>query len=244
MTVSVFPQQSKRWPLEGGLKRRLPVRLYNRESAEALWGQHYSAPGPPFRDPSGCSGSPGWAVRGQCSPSWLSAQAAPDRPCTRSPWATRVLSVGPETRSRPDAESSEPHFLLAGRGVGGEHFLLCTDSRGDVIAVSSFGQPPRGQRSAVGRAGARSQERALRLPTQPCAPPGLQSRKRPLDQALPSTEAPSCRAHLPPGRRGLHLQRLKTHFPCPVLIAVCLPGIFHGIKSCLPSPILPSSPTF
>lgn len=32
--------------------------------------------GPPFRDPSGCSGSPGWAVRGQCSP-WLSAQAAP-----------------------------------------------------------------------------------------------------------------------------------------------------------------------
>lgn len=49
-----------------------------------------------------------------------------------------MLSVGPETRSRPAAESSEPHFLLAGRGVGGEHFLLCTDSRGDVIAVSSF----------------------------------------------------------------------------------------------------------
>lgn len=127
------------------------------------------------------SGTPPDARGPQAGRSAASAHPAgfpprpPDRPCTRSPWATRVLSVGPETRSRPGAESSEPHFLLAGRGVGGEHFLLCTDSRGDVIAGSSFGQPPRGQRSAVGRAGARSQERAPRLPTLPCAPPGLQS---------------------------------------------------------------------
>lgn len=52
---------------------------------------------------------------------------------------------------------------------GGEHFLLCTDSQGDVIAVSAFGWPPLGQRSAAGRAGARRRGRALRLPLQRCA---------------------------------------------------------------------------
>lgn len=140
--------------------------------------------------------------------------------------------MGPETRSREAAESSEPHFLQAGRGEA-ESISCCALTAGETSSPSapSDGRPgAKGQlRAGRGRAGARRRGRALRLPPQPCAPPGLQSHKRPPD-ALPFTVAPSCGTHLPPpppppARRGAHLQRLKKHFPCPILIAVTLIGL-------------------
>lgn len=71
-----FHNKVKRWPLERGLKR-FPVKTLQQENqpkpCEISIIQH---PGPPFGNPSGCSGSPGWAVRGQCSPR-LSALPGP-----------------------------------------------------------------------------------------------------------------------------------------------------------------------
>lgn len=72
-----FHNKVKRWPLERGLKRRFPVKPLQQENqpkpCEISIIQH---PGPPFGNPSGCSGFPAWAVRGQRSP-LLSALPGP-----------------------------------------------------------------------------------------------------------------------------------------------------------------------
>lgn len=118
-------------------------------------------PGPPFGNPSGCSGFPGWAVRGQRSPR-LSALPGPAPGALAQPgcslWAPK-LGLG----RLPGAAS--PTFSWQ-EGGGGEHFLLCTDSSRDVITVSYFGWPPRAKvqpRAGRGRAdgGARRGSRCI-----------------------------------------------------------------------------------
>lgn len=138
--------------------------------------------------------------------------------------------MGPETRSRLAARAASPTFSWQEGGGGREHFLLCTDSRGDVIRqlsqllrMAAPGPKVNCGQGGGARAGARRRGRALSLPQQLCAPPGLQSRKRPPDP-LHRTVAPSFRTHLPPARSGMHLRRPKRHFLCPILIAVSLVG--------------------
>lgn len=151
--------------------------------------------------------------------------------------------MGPETRSRPAAESSEPHFLLAGRGVGGEHFLLCTDSRGDVIAVSSFLTAAPGPKVSCGHGGsaqlgarAEAPNAALRAPGS--AVPQEATWRPALHSGSLLQDSP------PPSKKRLAFSEAEDAFSLPSLMAICLPGIFYSFKSCLPSPILPSSPTF
>lgn len=180
--------------VKGGLKRRFPVRGLQQENQPRTYEisiiQHS---GPPFRDPSGCSGSPGWAVRGQCS---TPAFRPPGRPLPGSaPWALAEagcsawapkLGLG----QPPGAES--PTFS---RQEGGRrrafpvvHWQQQRRHRSQLLR--------RGQSSEAGRAqgggggGGAQANRAPRLPLHPCVR-GLCSKARSLD-ALPSS-----RVHLP-----------------------------------------------
>lgn len=90
----------------------------------------------------------------------------PARPCTRSPCATGVLAVSPETRSRPAARSSEPHFLLAGRGEA-ESISCCALTAAETSSQSatSGGRPgpkfSRGQGGGAQAGGARRGSRCI-----------------------------------------------------------------------------------
>lgn len=139
----------------------------------------------------------------------------PARPCTRSPCATGVLAVGPETRSRPAARSSEPHFLLAGRGGGGERFLLCTDSSRDVITVSYFGWPPRAKvqpRAGRGRAGGGARRGSRCIPGCGIYSPGP-------DHLTPCPlQWLSTAGAISPLKEASIFRAPKNHFPGSVLI--------------------------
>lgn len=155
-------------------------------------------PGPPFGNPSGCSGSPGWAARGQCSPR-LSVLPGPAPGALAqpgcSPWALK-LGLG----RLPGAASPTFSWQEGGRrrAFPVVHWQQQRRHHSQLLRVAA-----RGQSSAAGRAGARRRGRAPRLPLHPWVG-DLLSRSRPLD-ALSSTVALYCQSHFPP-ERGKHLQ--------------------------------------
>lgn len=241
--MSVFPQQSEKVAFRKRVKEEVSCEAFAvGESAQALWDQHYSAPRASFREPLRMLGVP---RLGSPRPA-LTPAFRPARPCTRSPCATGELTVGPETRSRPAARSSEPHFLLAGRGRRRAfpvvHWQQQRRHHSQLLRVAAPGQS-----SAAGRAGARRRGRAPRLPLHPWVW-DLLSRSRPLD-ALPSTVALYCRGHFPP-ERGKHLQGPQEPLSRLSPDLVSLPGLSNGNLlwstksgnhlSCLLSPIPPT----
>lgn len=167
-------------------------------------------PGPPFGNPSGCSGFPGWAVRGQRSPR-LSALPGPAPGALAQPgsslWAPK-LGLG----RLPGAAS--PTFSWQ-EGGGGEHFLLCTDSSRDVITVSYFGWPPRAKvqpRAGRGRAdgGARRGSRCI---------PGCGIYSPGPDHLTPCPlQWLSTAGAISPQKEASIFRAPKNHFPGSVLI--------------------------
>lgn len=153
-----------------------------------------------------------------------------------SAWAPK-LGLGQPPRA------ASPTFSWQEGGVGGEHFLLCTDSRGDVIAVSSFLTAAPGPKVSCGQGGSAQPGARAQAPNAALRAPGSavpqEATWRPaLHSGSLLQDSP------PPSKKRLAFSEAEDAFSLPSLIAICLPGIFYSFKSCLPSPILPSSPTF
>lgn len=142
-------------------------------------------------------------------PGFPPARAAPARPCTRSPCATRVLlGVGPETRSLPAAGSSEPHFLPAGRGEA-ESISCCALTAAETSSQSapSGGRPGAKVQLRAGRAGARRRERVPRLPPHPRVWGRVGSTLPDEANRCPALHSSSLLWGSSTPERGMHLQR-------------------------------------
>lgn len=153
----------------------------------------------------------------------LTLACCPARPCTRNPCATGVLAVGPETRSRPAARSSEPHFLPAGRGEA-ESISCCALTAAETSSQSatSGGRPGAKvqQRAGRGRAGGGAQAEARRRGRAPRLPPhprvwDLLSRSKDLTPC--SLQGLSTAGLISP-RKASIFRAPKNHFPGSVLI--------------------------
>lgn len=198
-----FHNKVKRWPLEGGLKRRVPGDFAKENQPRPYEISIIQHPGPPL-GPLRMLGVPRLgSPRPVLTPAFRTAR----RPCTRSPCATWVLAVGPETRSRPAARSSEPHFLPAGRGEA-ESISCCALTAAETSSQSatSGGRPwakvqPRAGRGRAGggaQAGARAKA--------PAASPGVGSTLQVQATWRPALYSGSLlRGPFPP-ERGKHLQ--------------------------------------
>lgn len=157
-----FHNKVKRWPLEGGLKKRVPGDFAKENQPRPYEISIIQHPGPPL-GPLRMLGVPRLgSPRPVLTPAFRTAR----RPCTRRPCAIWVLAVGPETRSRPAARSSEPHFLPAGRGEA-ESISCCALTAAETSSQSatSGGRPwakvqPRAGRGRAGR-GARQGSRRI-----------------------------------------------------------------------------------